>query len=150
MSACIYNYVCASCGSEFQASGVPEFSYGEFVMRSDSGSEAYLEAITNSSFNEVSELVESNSLLAGFDERRLGDITQKVFTVACDPTENGETFHIGLKPTCPSCSSREMASWEQVHPLSPSSIPFITHTRWESLDDKEKLNLVDVAIRNLL
>lgn len=149
MSAVLYNYVCATCGTEFQASGVPEMSYGEFVLRSESGDEAYLEAVSNVAFNEVSNLVEAHPLLAGVDQCRAGDITQKIFSVACDPTPSGQRFHIGMKPTCPNCSSREMASWGEVHPQKPSQIPSVTQTLWATMKDAEKSDAIDKAIRGL-
>ena len=54
ISSVLYSFVCASCGTGFQASVVPEMSYGEFVMRSEFGVEVFWEAISNSAFDEVS------------------------------------------------------------------------------------------------
>ena len=53
MSAVVFNYKCNDCNSEFFASGIPDFNYGEFVMRSALGYEAYLNAVENSAFIEV-------------------------------------------------------------------------------------------------
>jgi len=149
MSACIYRFVCSSCGTAFHAAGVPETSYGEFVMRSKSGREVYLEAISNDPFNEVAQMVESHPHMKEMNENESGDVVQKVYTLACDLSPEGEEFFIGLKPVCPCCSSREMASWEEIRPLQLSNILSVTNTKWLALNDSEKLALVDKVIRNL-
>lgn len=149
MSAILYKYVCASCGTEFEASGVPEMSYGEFVLRSESGEEVYLEAVSNVAFNEVSNIVEAHPSLARADQNRIGDVIQKVFSVACDSSPSGQRFHIGMKPTCPVCSSREMASWGEVYPQQPSPIPSATQTRWASMSRPQKDYIIDCAINKL-
>ena len=59
MSAVLYKYTCNSCGANFNASGVPEMSYGEFILRSESGEEVFLEAITNQAFNDVCKIVDN-------------------------------------------------------------------------------------------
>jgi hypothetical protein len=134
----------------FQASGVPETSYGEFVMRSKSGREVYLEAILNAPFNEIAQMVESHPRIKEMNENESGDVVQKVYTVACDLSPEGEEFFIDLKPACPCCSSREMASWEEIYPHQLSPIPPVTNTRWLALNDLKKSALVDKAIENLL
>lgn len=150
MSAILFKYICSSCGREFQASGAPEMSYGEFVLRSESNEEAYLEAVTNKIFNEVSQLVEAHPLLKGASASISGDLVQKVFSVACDPDSKGCAFHIGMMPKCPSCSSRDMAAWGEVYPPELSSIPMVTHVSWSNLTEFEKSDLVNNAVRKFL
>jgi len=53
MSVVAYKYTCANCGHKFEASGIPELSYGNFIMRSITGEEAFLQATTNSDFLEI-------------------------------------------------------------------------------------------------
>ncbi|MFD0896051.1 hypothetical protein KBB96_09905 [Luteolibacter ambystomatis] len=149
MSSVIYEYTCASCGTEFKASGVPEMSYGEFVLRTKSGEESYLEAIGNPAFNEVWKLVESHPSLAHTDPNRLGEITQKIFGPVCDLSPTGQIFHVGIPPACPICSSHKMASWRESRPLQLSPIPSATQNRWESLDESKKAAVIDEAIRDL-
>ncbi len=150
MSAVVFRYSCASCGHTFEASGILDFSYGEFVMRSKEGSEAYLEAITNEVFKEVSEIVEAHPCLVGADERQSGGVIQKIFGVACDPSPSGNQFHIGMNPVCPSCSSLEMKSWQELYPHMPSSIPSVTHNRWAAMGECKKIEIIDRVIRELL
>ena len=149
MSAILYNYVCALCGTKFQASGVPEMSYGEFVLRTISGEEAYLEAITNEAFNEVARGVRAHPSLAGTDQSESGDVAQKVFGVACDLSPCGQRYYIDLNPICPNCSSQEMASWGELHPQQPSPIPSVTQTRWALMDGAEKADVINKAISDL-
>lgn len=150
MSAVLYNFICASCGAEFQASGVPEMSYGEFVMRSELGEEVYLEAISSPAFDEVSRMVAAHPLLSSVSEGRVGDVIQKIFGVACDLSPLGHKFNIGMKPNCPNCSSREMASWKETSPRQQSQIPFATQVRWALMAESEKIDLLNQSIRRLL
>lgn len=146
MSAVLYKYTCASCSAEFEASGAPEMSYGEFILRTESGEEAYLEAVCNGAFSEVSDIVEAHPSLAKAGQNKVAGVIQKVFGVVCDPSPKGHRFHIEMKPTCPACKSREMASWEAVYPLQLSPIPSVTQTRWALLGNAEKADIINRAL----
>lgn len=148
MSAVLFKYVCALCKTEFLASGAPEMSYGEFVLRTESGEEAYLEAVTNVAFSEVSIIVRAHPYFVREAPNKVGDVIQKVFGVACDSSPSGQRFHIEMMPTCPVCSSREMASWGEVYPQQPSPIPSATQTQWMSMSGAEKANVINCAINN--
>jgi len=150
MSAVAYKYVCAECGSAFNASGVLEMNYGEFVMRSEFGEEVYLEATRNVAFNEIADIVEIHPLLLGADQNKIADVVQVVFSEACDPSEKGGVFRIGVHPTCPICSSLDMLSWNEIHPVQHSSIPEVTQNKWAGMTESEKLKAVDKAIRAFL
>ena len=150
MSACVFNFVCATCGTKFFASGLSDFEYGTFVMRSLSGEEVYLEAISSPTYHEFRRLVRASPLLESFEDRKRTKVMQEAFTVACDPDRNGEKFTIGLQPTCPKCSSREMASWGPVSPPESSPIPPVLHTRWSRMTAEEKRKTVDIAIRRII
>ena len=82
MSALIFEYKCAACGASFKASGISDFSYGEFVLRTVAGSEAYLDATVCSAYKEVASLVKEHPLTKGKNERDLSDLVQRVFSVA--------------------------------------------------------------------
>jgi len=150
MSAFTFKYTCASCNTSFEASGVSDFSYGEFVMRSEKGHEVYLEAISSPVFKEVADMVETHPLLAHENDSKRGDVVQKVFSVACDVDLSGKEYAIGVMPKCPNCGSHKMASWDQVSPPRSSSIPSVSHSNWLSLSDAQKLAKVDKAIRDNL
>jgi hypothetical protein len=150
MSALIFEYVCEKCGQTFQASGVSDFSYGEFIMRSESGFEVFLDATTNDAFLEVLELVRQHPLIHKLDSHKSGEIAQKVFSVACDLSPKGEKYKIELSPLCPKCLSRNMASWQCVNPPRKSLIETATQLRWHALPYDEKISEVDQEIMKII
>ncbi|MEO9518155.1 MAG: hypothetical protein ABJH45_02955 [Paracoccaceae bacterium] len=147
MSAVLYRYMCNSCGTSFDASGVPEMSYGEFILRSESSEEVFLEAITNQAFNDVCKIVDDYMANSNIDPNSSEDIVQKVFGSICDYGEKGEQFHIGLMPVCPNCLSRDMASWKMINPVQLSKIENATQTKWASLNDAQRKALIYEKIR---
>jgi len=150
MSAVLFKFVCATCGTVFYASGAPEMSYGEFVLRSEYDEEVYLEAITNDVFKEVARMVRAHPLLARYDQLTSGDIAQKVFGYVCDYSSRGKRFHIELNPSCPSCSSRDMASREEVYPQKLTNLVMATQNRWVSLSEDQKSKIIDTAVKEAL
>lgn len=145
----MYKYKCASCGTVFHASGAPEMSYGEFVLRSDAGEEAFLEAVTNNAFNDVANIVRAHPSLKGASQARSGDVAQRIFGLTCDSSPSGRPFHIEMNPTCPDCSSRQMTSWREVMPQQTTDIPMVTHHRWDQMNQKEKEMFINKAIIQL-
>ena len=145
--ATVFEFTCGSCGMRFHASGICDFIYGAFVMRTRNGEEAVLEAVTSPTFAEFVTLANTNPALAEIDEGKRHEVLQAAFTVACDFSESGEEFYIGLNPTCPQCASREMASWKAVTSPRRSVIPLVTHSRWDRLSDSEKCVAVNAEIR---
>jgi len=146
MSAILYKHVCASCGAEFHASGVPEMSYGEFIMRTESSEEAYLEATSDPVFAEVLKYVRSHPWLAGTSRNESGNVAQAIFGVACDPSPHGQLYHVEMMPACTRCRCRSMRSWAEVMPLQCSHIPAVTHAGWATLAETEKIAAIDSAI----
>ena len=116
MSAILYRFTCADCCAKFIASGVPELSYGQFVLRTETGVEMYLDALTSDVFHEVRTLVHNHPLLAATDDRKTADVVHGVFGCACDRARDDRRLHIVMWPTCPACSSRNMKSWLSVYP----------------------------------
>lgn len=150
MNAVIYKYKCASCGASFEASGVPEMSYGEFILRTKSGEEAYVNAVSDPAFNELLSMVRSHPSLLEDDKAKSGTIAQRLFGLICDKSPNGQMYQIGMPPKCPNCSSHEMASWGELLPLKFSPVPMVTHNEWLLLDDKDKLITLNKALNDLL
>lgn len=150
MSAILYDYKCEACGNEFQASGVPELSYGEFILRSESGEEVYLEALCDETFKEVLTLVRRHPLMKKFDQKKSGEVTQNIFGLACDVAPNGEYYQINMMPQCPSCCSRKISKWSECFPRIESNILPVTHADWQMKTPSEKNEIVDRAIRKML
>jgi len=151
MSAIAYNFKCSSCEREFQAPEVPEMSYGIFVMRTKELDEtAFLDALNDSAFLESYELLKRHPRVANESEASRGKIQQFVFQVACDKTENGESFQIGLSPKCPSCGSRNMETWQQVIPVRAWPLPTVMHKSWDAKTIAEKTAAIDYGVQQFL
>lgn len=150
MNAIKYIYNCANCGHEFNAPGVPELSYGMFIMRSEkSDYAAFLYAISDSAFLEVKEMVAEYPDIVKINDRERVKIIHKVFGLICDEAPDGGKLLIGVAPMCPSCGSREMKSWKQIHPTQIWPLPIVEHKKWDSKSHSEKLAIVDKAIKQI-
>lgn len=150
MSALVFNYHCSHCGASFEASGVPDFSYGEFILRTNLGEEAFLQATSDNAFLEVLKIVRDHPMISHFDLHKSGEIAQKVFGTACDCSPKGEFYHIEAPPICPICSSRKMESWDCSVPPRLSPINPVTHSEWDSMNLEQKHSKIDQAIRRQL
>ena len=148
MNAVTFTFCCADCGCHFDAPEVPEFAYGQFVLRTEASDyAAFLDALGDSAFLESYELVKLSHRTTAMNDRQRGDLQQRIFGVICDPAPNGQTLVIGLAPRCPSCGCRKMASWEQKTPVQPWCMPLVEHNRWTAMTQQQKADCVDQAIR---
>lgn len=147
MGASVFEYTCARCESVFEASGIGDFFYGEFIMRTASGEEAFLEAVVSPVFRELIDLADKHPLISGMDDRKRSSVVQAAFTVACDPGTGGERFHIELGPKCSVCSSRDMKTWRPVEPPRSSAIAPISHEQWSALNLEERRELINKYIK---
>jgi hypothetical protein len=151
MSALTYQYTCDNCGNQFNAPGVAELSYGMFVMRSDKSDYAVLlSAISDSAFSETMEMVQEYPDIIKLNDREKSKIVQKVFGLICDQAPDGGKLIIGIHPKCPSCGSRKMKSWKQIHPAQIWPLPSVEHKKWDTKSDSEKLAAIDSAIRKII
>ena len=143
-----YEYTCNSCKNKFPVFTLPEEVYGEFILRTITGKEAYLLAIGDPIFKEVRTIVNSKPELQYMDEQV--DIIHEVFGVVCDKASDGSEYKIELHPRCPACGSHKMYSWGSTNPRNPelieNNIPPVTYNHWNTLSDIEKKNLVYAAI----
>ena len=117
MSLILYSFQCAGCSTVFLAPGVSG-DYGEFVMRSlRTRQPAYLNAIHDSVYSEVDELLEELGAYQGKKLLQRAEILQGIFGLACDSARDGSELRIGIMPRCPACSSDKMASWSPAEPV---------------------------------
>ena len=146
MSAVLFKYTCNSCNTKFNAAGAHEMSYGEFVLRSESGEEVFLEAVSSESFNEVSAIVDDYVVNQQIEQKLSENLVQKIFGAVCDYGNSNEPFKIGLMPSCPNCSSRDMSSWSMVNPIELSKIDSAKQTKWSSFNNNQKKEFVSNLI----
>ena len=139
-------YVCEPSGHEFQAPELPFNSYGEFLLRDETGTSlSYLNAFSDPTLAEVSGLLEATPEMGYLTAGQRGRVLQRSYgEVACDPDVEGRHFRIGQHPRCPACSSTTMRSWDEVVPVDfiEVDVPLVTHVRWRSLSEGQKADAV--------
>lgn len=140
----IFKFTCGNCGCEFKSPKMSFDTYGEFLLRSKGGELAYLNAISDPVYQEVDDLLNQLPELQGKSALMLSEFLRKVFGVACDSDTQGNSFSIGGDPVCPSCGDRNISYWEATEPPEylEQEWPPVTHVKWSSLSDSEKLNLL--------
>ncbi len=143
---------CEQCGKEFDAPRLSDFNYGEFLLWSDGGNLAYVNAIESGVFAEVCVLFERTAASFEFDTLRLSQAIQHFFgTVASDPDSDGSLFRMGGFPPCPHCGSSQPSSWDEAQPgrlidIEPHES---THRHWASLAPEEKESLAELFLTSL-
>ncbi len=140
----LFKFICGNCKCNFKSPKLCSSSYGEFLLRSESGEIVYLNAIEDPVYREVEFLLKQLPQLQGKSTVVLATLLRKVFSVACDSDGLGHSFSIDTNPVCPSCGSRNIPYWEATEP--PEHIEYellpATHIQWFSLSEPEKLNLL--------
>ena len=149
----LVKYRCETCKAEFKAPQLKIGVYAEFLLRSQvSGHLAYLDAMTDKTYDETGEYLEANLRLAGKSENEMASILQKSYgAIACDPDAAGNIYQIGASPVCPSCASQIMECWEVIEPSEfvEQIISSVTHRNWSLLSDDGKAEKVDQVLTGL-
>ena len=125
---------------------ISEFAYGEFLFWSPGGNVAYVNAVKDDAYNELSELLRQRFSSLRKDRMRSAEVLQPMFgPVACDPDSTGESYVMDALPPCKHCKSRRIASWDLINPAKVVEwdIPVITHHAWNQLSLAEKLASID-------
>jgi hypothetical protein len=127
-------------------------AYGEFLLRSPSGEMRYLNAIIDSVFREVDNLIGHDERIRKFDQFQRADILYQVFGTACDPDSQGKDFVIGEWPPCTRCGSHTVVEWEAVEPVScvDLNVQPATHSEWQSLNEDEKKSRIRESLGKAL
>jgi hypothetical protein len=148
----IFRYRCGTCGYTYEAAQMPHNVYGEFLLRSRGlRSEAYVNAMDDLVFAEVSRFVNGSAVLQGMRDVQRAAVTRKVFGQACDPDVDGSAFEIGLAPRCPSTGD-EPDYWEATEPpiLVERDVPLVTHRGWNALSESQKQTRLSSAIADAI
>lgn len=154
MKLVLVRYVCANCGSSFKAPELNPTSYGEFLLRSGTtGSLAYLDALGDSTYDEVEAILSENPLVQRRTATGRADLLRRIYgPVACDPDETGNPFVIGMHPVCPICRSQSMKEWETAEPLETVNIVIspVHHSTWNQLTTAQKGKRVSASLMDIL
>jgi hypothetical protein len=149
----VYRFECAQCGNLFNAPKTVVGSYGEFILRSSgTGELAYLNALEDSTYDEVDSILKGNRKVASKKLHVVADILRKIYgEVACDTDDIGGIFGIGNNPKCPACGSHSMSRWEEILPpvFVDLNVSPVKHADWLSLSAEEKKIRVDQLLSRL-
>jgi hypothetical protein len=144
----VFEYTCGNCAAVFEAPALSEMSYGEFLLRSRRGALAYLNAINDPTYKEVSTLISrERASLRPVDQ---AIILRRAFgPVACD-WDNGDSppspFDIEASPVCPHCHQQRPRSWRAKHPPATVDVdvPSVSHAEWNGLANAKKMERLRV------
>jgi hypothetical protein len=140
MNIACFKYSCSSCGHNFYAPALSDFSYGEFLFSSRNGKYyAHLDAIGNPVVNEVEAFLKKNNPLASAN-----DLVSRLWTCfprACDLAPDGTQFEIGINK-CPQCGGHNTLVLEISEKHGSAEVPALTHKGWSLLSEDQKRSKV--------
>ena len=145
----LIEYTCATCGLVFEAPGTSENAYGEFLLRSQGGSVAFLNAIKDPTYKEVESLLTPEPGIAALPPLDRAKILRHVYgPLACDPDDGMMPFEIDARPACPHCNANAVSSWRFKSPPAfiDIAVPPVSHAGWEKLSEAAKLNRLKVQL----
>ncbi|MDM5179209.1 hypothetical protein PO883_18595 [Massilia sp. DJPM01] len=138
----LVNYTCGACQHQFDAPEIPGSDYGTFLLRTEANDELrYVDGIADPTFDEVDHLLQEEPAVAALPARKRTALLWAVYgPLACDPDSQGQAFHIGLKPRCPSCRTGTVTYWEFTEPARFIDIDVrpVSHAAWNGLTADEK------------
>jgi predicted RNA-binding Zn-ribbon protein involved in translation (DUF1610 family) len=143
------NYTCAKCGDVYSAPSLGETAYGEFLLWSENGGVAYLNAFQDPTYKEVDNLIKVHPKTAGLQPLNQAKVLRRVYgKLACDRGRNGEIFSMDSSFPCPVCGSQKIASWEFPSPpiFIEVDVQPVSHFAWSNLTDQEKRELLDLEL----
>ena len=144
----MFTYTCEPLGHVFHAPELPFTSYGEFLLRDETGTTtAYLNGLFDPTYLEVGALLKGLPQTERLTASQRADVLQRLYgEVACNPDANGNPFIIGQHPKCPVCSSATMRSWDEAVPMEvvEVAVPPVSHLKWQSLTEKQKIESVEL------
>lgn len=148
----LFYYVCKYCETRFN-SPTTKNKYGEFLMRSNSGELAYLNASEDSVFKEFSSLFDANKKNTKHNCTTIREEIQLIhdtFGFACDPAQDKTYFQISNKAPCPTCGRKEFQSWGPTKPpeFIELNIKPVTHANWNNLSQKCKSDLTKAILNH--
>lgn len=130
-------HTCANCLTKFEATSLGDFSYGEFLLWSDSENCLYLNAFEDQTYQEVINLIEKYKQNGVIQTRDTSSLRQEIYgELACDTDDLGRPYHMNYPP-CPNCGSIKMALVGDKK-VGESTISKVTHKIWNLLTPEEK------------
>lgn len=148
----LFEYTCGQCRHRFTAP-VLVGGYGVLLLRSTGrGAEAVVDTFHDPVFDEVSGMLRNAPGVSDLSSDRRRELTQAVFSVACDPDIDGTPYVVGARPRCPNCGSRTISYWQATEPpqIVDVDVPHVTHERWSRMSGEERTAAVERAAADFL
>lgn len=144
-------YTCATCEHDFTAPSLGESAYGEFLLWSERGELAYLNAFEDVTYKEVDSLLKLHQKANQLKPLEQAKILRKIYgKVACDRGRYGGVFEIESTPPCSFCGGRQAKSREFLNPpkIIELDVEPLKHAYWNDLSDEKKNQLIDEELKN--
>ena len=128
---------CKACGAHFLTLFLGDMSYGQFLLRSQSGQVRYLDGINDPVFDEVGEILKAAGAMSSPSTSAEADYFHDVFGKTVDRNERGEEFSTKCPRSCPRCHSTDLVT-QAGSVAGEIDVPVATHEHWNSLSESEK------------
>ena len=140
MKIAFFQAKCNKCGALFETPLLSDFSYGEFIARSENGAfVAYLNAFEEISFEEIRFLFDK--LFKKYD-LNLNERSCFHFVVGkCSDMIKGKEMRIDIGPICPDCSSNS-CGYNNLRMVGTRDIDKLSFTSFIGSNDDEKNSLI--------
>ena len=144
-----YIYKCENCDTEFMSPELPGDSYGEFLMRSETGKLAYLSSFEDAVFQEVEDIFKENKLISDMNKISQAKVFQNIFGVVCDRALDNSEYQTVRNPSCPTCHLNNCLSWQPTNPpvMIDIQVDLATHNYWNQLSKSNKEETLNNAIK---
>jgi hypothetical protein len=147
MKLLLFFYICKVCGTRFKSPEITD--YGEFLLRSDHGELAYLNAIEDDVFNKVGDFLEQDPSYKG-NERDVMKVLHNNFGLTCDPAKDGSLFQITNNPKCPECHNVSYSSHGETNPpeIVDIDVKQVTHHNWQKITPERQQLILNMIAKN--
>lgn len=140
--------LCSKCGKAKEFLFISDFAYGESLFVYGEGRKyAYINFLEDSVYNEFITLV--NEVIAANGKNITKNIPmQELFSIACDPISNFP-IRFGEQERCDYCNSCQFESL-MIKPteFADVEVPVVTHESWKCLDNAQKREKIEEALKN--
>jgi len=113
--------------------------YGSWLGRTPAGEICEIDLFADPLFEQVNSIVKS---LRASDET-VDEATRDVLGFACDPSPADQYYTFMYTVCCPVCGSEEVIFGPDDPPMVEfRQIPRVTHKKWDSIEPKQRIELV--------
>jgi hypothetical protein len=130
-----FSIVCAGCERTWVRHELTGPGYGDFVLHDADDEMRYVDALSDSVFEEVSQFVARAYPM--LDDLQRAYLTKCAFGITCDAAATGTPFNISPTPECRNCGSREI-SRVSTGQFDQIEVRNVEHSRWTMLSPSDR------------